>query len=68
MNRLSGRGRGEVFEATHYWRVRTVHPEWKGRPCRVLCRLALNSCVIEFADGLRVVTSRWYVRELEGKP
>jgi len=45
-----------------YWRVRTRLPERFGQRCRVLCRGAMNSCAVEFADGYRVVTSRWYVR------
>ena len=30
----------------------------KGESCRVVCRGAMNSALIEFADGYRVVTSR----------
>jgi hypothetical protein len=46
----------------YYWRVRARLPERYGEPCRVLCRGALNSCLVEFADGERFVTSRNYVR------
>ena len=49
---------------THYWRIRAKHPERYRQPCRVLCRGSMNSCLVEFADGYRVVTSRWYVRRL----
>lgn len=45
------------------WRVRTRLPERFGRPCRVVVRGTLNSCLVEFEDGCRVVTSRWYVRK-----
>ena len=45
-----------------YWRVRTRLPERFGQRCRVLCRGAMNSCVVEFDDGAMFVTSRWYVR------
>jgi hypothetical protein len=44
------------------WRVRTRLPERFGERCRVLVRGGRNSCVVEFPDGYRVVTSRWYVR------
>jgi hypothetical protein len=44
------------------WRVRTRFPERFGSLCRVLVRGALNSCLVEFEDGFRVVTSRNYVR------
>lgn len=46
----------EVFYRWH-WRARL--PERHGELFRVLCRGALNSCLIEFlSDGRRVVTSR----------
>lgn len=60
MRKPSGAG----SELTHYWRIRKWHPERYGQPCRVLARGALNSVLIEFADGYRMVTSRWYVRKL----
>ena len=43
-----------------FWRSRL--PDRKGEPCRVLVRGALNSVLVEFGDGTRVVTSRWAVR------
>jgi hypothetical protein len=49
---------------THVWRLRTRLPERKGHVCRVVARGRLNSCLVEFADGARVVTSRWAVRKL----
>lgn len=30
----------------------------KGQLCRVLARGTLNSCLVEFVDGYRMVTSR----------
>jgi hypothetical protein len=30
----------------------------KGQRCRVLARGAMNSCLVEFADGFQMVTSR----------
>ena len=47
----------------YYWRVKTRLPERKGRSCRVLVRGSKNSCLVEFEDGYKVVTSRWYVRK-----
>lgn len=52
--------------ATHVWRIKTRLPERKGQTCRVLARGKLNSCLVEFADGTRVVTSRWSVRKTVG--
>lgn len=46
------------------WRVRTRLPERFGQACRMLIRArTMNSCLIEFEDGYRVVTSRNYVRK-----
>lgn len=47
---------------THIWHWRCCLPERKGRPCRVLVRGKLNSILVEFADGYKVVTSRYAVR------
>jgi hypothetical protein len=44
-----------------FWRVRL--PERKDEPCRVVARGAKNSVLVEFADGLRVITSRYAVRK-----
>ena len=43
-----------------HWRQRL--PDRKGQHCRVLARGAMNSVLVEFADGFKVVTSRWAVR------
>jgi hypothetical protein len=47
---------------THKWRVRTRLPDRFGQRCRVLVRGRMNSVLVEFEDGYRVVTSRYYVR------
>lgn len=49
---------------THYWRIRKWLPERFGQQCRVLARGSMNKCLIEFADGWKVVCSRWFVRKL----
>lgn len=46
-----------------YWRVRTRLPERFAEPCRMVVRGKMNSCLVEFMDGVRVVTSRNYVRK-----
>jgi len=46
-----------------HWRARL--PERKGQPCRVVARGVLNSVLVEFADGFRVVTSRYAVRRAD---
>jgi len=46
----------------HVWFWRSRLPDRKGEPCRVLARGRMNSVLVEFGDGTRVVTSRWAVR------
>jgi len=48
---------------THVWYWRKRLPDRHGQPCRILVRGKLNSCLVEFQDGYRVVTSRWAVRK-----
>jgi hypothetical protein len=45
----------------YIWRVKTRFPERYGTACKVLARGRLNTCLVEFDDGLRVTTSRNYV-------
>lgn len=47
---------------THYWFWKKWLPERHGQPCRVLARGRMNSVLVEFADGWRVITSRYAVR------
>jgi hypothetical protein len=49
------------FDYIWFWHSRL--PERKGEGCRILVRSRrLNSCLVEFPDGFRVVTSRNAVR------
>lgn len=50
---------------THTWHWRVRLPERRGQLCRVLARGAMNSVLVEFADGYRVITSRFAVRRLK---
>ena len=36
----------------------------KDQPCRVLARGKMNSILVEFEDGFRVITSRYAVRKI----
>jgi len=49
---------------THIWHWRACLPERKGQPCRVVATGQLNSVLVEFQDGHRVITSRYAVRRL----
>jgi hypothetical protein len=45
------------------WRKRL--PERNGQACRVLAHGRMNSVLVEFNDGHRVITSRYAVRKLD---
>lgn len=57
-----------TFDHIWYWRasgLRTV--DRKGQRCRVLARAPkMNSALVEFEDGFKVVTSRYAVRKAKG--
>lgn len=44
-----------------YWKARLSAR--KGQRCRVLVRGRMNSILVEFEDGYKVVTSRYAVRK-----
>ena len=45
------------------WRVRKFLPDRFGQRCRiVVLGTRMQSALVEFADGYRVVTIRWFVR------
>jgi len=46
----------------HVWYWRSKLPARKGERCRVLVRAKMNSVLVEFPDGEKVVTSRYAVR------
>jgi len=59
----SGRPR-EGQDMTHRWNWRKWLPERHGQLCRVLATGRMNSALVEFEDGTKVVTSRYAVRKL----
>lgn len=68
-NRLRGRcgyPEDEPFRVTLHEDKLEEPSTWK-KTCRVLVRGRMNSILIEFADGLKVVTSRLAARRLPGK-
>jgi hypothetical protein len=48
---------------THIWFWKCRLPGRKGQPCNVIARGKMNSILVEFEDGFRVVTSRYAVRK-----
>ena len=54
-----------MAEMTHYWFFKKYLPERNGQPCRVLARgngAGPRNVLVEFADGYRVVGTRFAVR------
>ena len=51
-----------AFDHVWFWRARL--PKRKGQRCAVLVRGKMNSILVHFQDGFRVVTSRHAVRRL----
>ena len=49
----------------YLWRVKARLPERYMTPCRVLARGRMNTCLVEFEDGFRVITSRNYLMRSE---
>jgi hypothetical protein len=49
----------------HIWFWKSRFPDRKGQKCRVLTRGKMNSILVEFEDGHRVVTSRFAVRKIK---
>jgi hypothetical protein len=57
-------GRREAVSMTHRWYWRKWLGERHGQPCRVVAVGKMNSALVEFADGFRVLTVRYAVRRV----
>jgi hypothetical protein len=53
-----------VTDYPYRWHWRTKLPDRHGQRCRIIARGRLNSVMVEFEDGYRVVTSRFAVRKV----
>lgn len=53
-----------MFPYVFVWGNNEVRASLKGRACRVVARGKMNTCLLEFEDGARVVTSRNAIRRL----
>lgn len=56
-----------AFDHVWYWKRQRAPGravDRKGRRCRILARGSMNSVLVEFEDGLRVVASRYAVRRI----
>jgi hypothetical protein len=47
-----------------YWRIRVNLPDRFGARCRILARGKMNSCWIEFEDGVQHIVSRNSIRKI----
>jgi hypothetical protein len=54
-----------VFEYFYAWRNNEKRKTLYGRPCRIVARGKMNSCLVEFEDGQREVVSCNAVRRLK---
>lgn len=63
--RIASQGGMSVNMFEYIWRVKTRLPERFLTRCKVVARGKLNSCLVEFEDGFRVVTSRNYLMRQE---
>ena len=50
------------FDRVYVWGNNAKRATLKGRNCRIVARGTMNSILVEFEDGERVVTSRYAVR------
>lgn len=48
---------------THVWFWKCRLPERKGQPCRVLARGRMNSILVEFGDGVRVMVTTYLTHQ-----
>lgn len=54
----------DASQLTHRWWWKAKLGDRHGQPCAVLARGKMNSILVAFADGHRVLTSRHAVRKL----
>lgn len=50
-----------IYDHIWFWKKRL--PERKGQACCVLARGKMNSILVEFEDGFKVITSRFAIRK-----
>lgn len=49
---------------THRWFWKKWMPERRGQLCRVLRVGKMNSCLVQFQDGFKVIAIRYAVRKV----
>lgn len=53
-----------VSSMTNIWYWKSRLPERKGQTCKILAFGKMNSILVEFQDGYKVITSRYAVRKI----
>lgn len=51
------------FPYVYRWGNNSQRIKFKGQRCRLIARGTMNSCLLEFADGRRMITSRNAIRK-----
>jgi hypothetical protein len=59
------RGLNEVSQSPLIWYWKKWLPDRKGQACRIISRGKMNSALVEFEDGFKVITSRYAVRKVK---
>ena len=57
--------KGVLFKKELPYIYRGRREDRKGQPCRVLARGNKNRCLVEFADGFRLMTNRNTLRAVQ---
>ena len=47
------------------WKNNPVRARFYKKKCRIVCRGTMNSCLLEFENGERIVTSRNSIRRIK---
>lgn len=46
------------YNLIYRWKNNPVRAKCYGKRCRIMKRLAMNSALVEFEDGTKIITSR----------
>jgi hypothetical protein len=61
MQKANNKETAKAYPYVWFWKARL--PERKGQPCRVVASGRMNSILVEFPDGIKVITSRYAIRK-----
>lgn len=52
---------------THYWRIKRWLPDRFGQECKINAKGAKGTIEVEFEDGFKAITRRYFVRRLDAQ-